>query len=125
MSFFQNNEENDFNNYCQQCVEYKNKLTDHNHIWISINIDDIIIGDEIFVEYTPDSLKNLYELTSECGKVVNIQLVNCIYKTNNKYTDIFIINHLNQQISIYKGWLGMYSSGYDISICKKIHKINS
>lgn len=118
MDFFDAEQEH-YNNYCQQCTKYKNKLSNETCKWVDTNIDNIKVGDEIYVEYIPSSLKNLYDLTPECGKVVEIQYVDCPYETNNKYTDIVIINHLDLKISIDKGWLGMYSRCYDVAIYKK------
>jgi hypothetical protein len=119
-SLIWNNKEIHYNDYYKQCLKHKNKITDINQIWIDINIDDVKVGDDVFIEYHQNSLKNFFDLTPECGKVVEIELLNCPVN-NNKYKNILIINHLNQKISIDKEWSGLYSRCYDITIYKKIN----
>lgn len=82
------------------------------------DINELHIDDIIYVNYLPSSLKHLYELFSECGKIIDIKTSKDVF--NNKFTDIIILNHNNEITSIFKYWLGDYSPNYDVLIRKKI-----
>ena len=54
-----------------------------NKTCILIDINDIKIGDNIYINFIPDSQKYIYELYSKCGSVESIEIKNQI----NPYTD--------------------------------------
>ena len=114
--FYSTYDEETYNKHTDKCIIYKNLLAKPDK-WSTCCLDDINVGDYIYVEYCPSSLKNLYEHTPECGQVVEIKNTLCIV-TNNNYKDIIIKNHLNDNISIIKDWLGYYSKSYEIYLEK-------
>ena len=100
-----------------KCNEYEKIITKTNMTWKLVNQEDINIGDYIKVRYYPSSIKDLYTHTSEIGQVIFKELVLNPYN-NLLENEIKILNYDNLETSIIKGYLCMYSSGYDMEIYK-------
>ena len=115
--FYDQFEEQYYNDHAKNCTNYKETLAPIDK-WQSCNMDDIIIGDYIYIEYLPSSQKHIYTHVPECGQVINIEYVKCDF-TNTNSKHIFIRNHNGCDILINKDGLCMYSSGYDMFIQKK------
>ena len=103
----------------KKCENYKNNITMENMTWKQVSINDVDIGDYIYVKYYPYSLRDLYTHKPEIGKVISNEYSTDAY-SNNIQKDIKILNYDNEDISINKGYLCYYSSGYDMEILKLI-----
>jgi len=103
----------------KKCEIYKNEITLKNMAWKQVSTSEVDIGDYIYVKYHPYSLRDLYTHKPEIGKVISNDYTTDVY-SNNIQKDIKILNYDNEEISINKGYLCYYSSGYDLEILKLI-----
>jgi len=80
-----------------------------------IHIDDIKIGDYIYITFIPDSQKYIYSLYSKIGKVIKIDLEN---KNILDFPDIIIMNNDGYEENILHGSYAYYgnSLGYNYYI---------
>ena len=88
--------------------------------WIECNLEDLKVGDIIYVDYFPDSQKYIYTYPPEYGNVDSIEEV-MVTDLNNKTTkelSIKIVNHNGQLVELVKDNLSIYSRGYFMSIKK-------
>ena len=105
-------EQYEIDNY-EKINNYINKIIVNKNIK-QIYIDDIKVGDYIYINFTPDSQKYIYNLTSKIGKVINIDLENNMFNLPN----IIILNDDGDEEELLHGSYAYYgnSLGYNYYI---------
>lgn len=105
----------------------KNAISTNSEDWKDCNINDLKVGDIIYVDYFPDSQKYIYTYYPEYGTVQEIY-DECYESSSNgnirKELSIKILNHNGELVNINKDNLSIYSRGYFMTI-KKFELNNS
>lgn len=110
-------------------AEYKKALCKKDAIstfsedWVDCSESNLKVGDIVFVEYSPDSQKNLYTLCPEYGIIEEIKEITYESAIDNrlvKELSIIIVNHNGNLVDLNKNHLSIYSRGYYMNIKKYI-----
>ena len=92
----------------EKVLKYRSSFT--NGIWISVNFDDIKIGDKIIIEFIPDSQRYIYSYYPKYGEVIHIKSDN---EFNEAYFDkSFFHSSLTIERLILKDENGQEEIGY-------------
>ena len=103
--------EDNFNTQKEKCDKYKEKLPSNK--WIEKNLDNLIIGDIVYVRYSAYSQLKMYIHANEIGKIIKI------FRKNDIVYNVTIINQNKKKVNIIKDGFGYgfnESSCYDMSI---------
>ena len=111
-----NNNEDEYNNYCNQAEQFYNLNINCNTYWNEINIDDLKINDIIIINYTPNSQRYIYDLYPKFGKIIRIEDSNIL---ENIY-----LNYQDNDINASHDWCGYYGNtrSYNYNIIKLYYK---
>jgi len=93
----------------------------HSEDWVECKIDNLTIGDVIYVEYFPDSQKYLYTHYPEYGYVRDINVNKYKSELDGRIIEelnVEIMNHNGKLVNINKEALSIYSKGYGMNIVK-------
>ena len=111
-----NNNEDEYNNYCNQAEQFYNLHINCNTHWDEININDLKINDIIIINYTSNSQRYMYDLYPKFGKITKID--------QNILENIYMTNIFENDINASHDWCGYYgnSRSYDYNIIKLFYK---
>jgi len=110
---FDNNEENYYNT-CYEQIETLINVKSYSEIFIN----DLKIGQTIFVTFSPDSQKYIYTLYPKCGYVHSIKRENLELESNLSFDNLFKIElqNLNNELEplLHEPVGSMYGYIYNI-----------
>ena len=112
-----------FNEEYENYTKYHNEITNiiKNKECIQKNIDEISIGDYVYITFLPDSQKYIYELHPKYGVIKSIEIINYLNpftNKNEKHYDIIIKNNDNDNENLLHEGVSFLggSLGYDYNI---------